>query len=141
MLFLQFQTFFTFTSVLEVCFCIFLTFLLMFCFLNDESLNCIKEYYRYHCIVWSICIAYCFVHIAICIVLTFSRIDPALVFTCLAKSCTKYKNKKLILKLLTRKIIFKHKFVIPQPTNKLKLQIVVEHFHSCNYLGESMALV
>ena len=40
LLFLQFQTFFTVTPILEVCSCNFLTFLLMFCFLNDESLNC-----------------------------------------------------------------------------------------------------
>jgi len=45
LLFLQFQPlFFTCTPVLEVSSCNFLTFLLMFCFLNDASLNCIKEY-------------------------------------------------------------------------------------------------
>ena len=44
LLFLQFQSFFTFT-VLEVSSCNFLAFLLMFCFLNDETLKCIKEYY------------------------------------------------------------------------------------------------
>ena len=38
LLFLQFQTFFTFTPILEESSCNFLTFLLMFCFLNDESL-------------------------------------------------------------------------------------------------------
>jgi len=43
LLFLQFQTFFTFTPILEESSCNFLTFLLMFCFLNDESLNCIKN--------------------------------------------------------------------------------------------------
>ena len=42
---------------------------------------------------------------------------------------------------ITLNIIFKHNIIIPTPTNKLKLQIVVEHFDSCNYLGESMALV
>jgi len=39
-----FYSFRHFTPVLEVSFCNFLTFLLMFCFLNDESLNCIKEF-------------------------------------------------------------------------------------------------